>query len=81
MSGHQQSTASSNVPTSSVVQIAFDSDVEPDHCGYCNTNGSCTVGLYLFDSTDYKPKMRNKNFRNSIPDKLVILQFYLRFEN
>jgi hypothetical protein len=50
MSAHRYSAASSNVPNSSVVQIAFDSDEAPVHCGYCDTNGSCTVGLYLFDS-------------------------------
>jgi len=34
----------SNVP-SSIVQIAFDSNPTPHHCGYCNTNGSCTAGV------------------------------------
>lgn len=36
----------SNTSSSSVVQIAFDSNSTPHHCGYCNTNGSCTAGLY-----------------------------------
>lgn len=48
MSNHRQST--SNVSSSSVVQIAFDSNSTPRHCGYCNTDGSCTAGLYLSSS-------------------------------
>jgi hypothetical protein len=48
MSNHRLST--SNVPSSSAVQIAFDSNPTPHHCGYCNTNGSCTAGLCLSSS-------------------------------
>ncbi len=37
----------SNNSLSSVVQIAFDSNPTSHHCGYCNTDGSCSAGLYL----------------------------------
>ena len=48
MAYRQQSA--SNSSSSSAVHIAFDSNVEPHHCGYCNTNGSCTAGSYLSSS-------------------------------
>ncbi len=31
---------------SSIVQIAFGPNEDPVHCGYCNTDGSCSAGLY-----------------------------------
>lgn len=39
-------TASSTT-SSSHIQIAFDSEPSPSHCGYCNTDGSCTAGSCL----------------------------------
>jgi hypothetical protein len=52
--------AASNVPPSSTVQIAFDSNPTPHHCGYCNTNGSCTAGLCLSSSISLR-KIHSSN--------------------
>ncbi len=46
---YRDDASSSNIPPSSVVQIAFNPNEEPGHCGYCNTNGSCSVGSYAFN--------------------------------
>ncbi|CAF3705709.1 unnamed protein product [Adineta steineri] len=41
----------SNVSSSTTsVQIAFETDPTPHSCGYCNTDGSCTAGLYVSSS-------------------------------
>ncbi|CAF1223886.1 unnamed protein product [Rotaria sordida] len=46
MSTHRHDASSiSNVSSSSIVQIAFNSNPTPHHCGYCNTDGSCSAGL------------------------------------
>lgn len=37
------SASSQNLSTA--VQIAFDSNPTPHHCGYCDTNGSCSAGV------------------------------------
>jgi hypothetical protein len=58
MSNHRLSTT--NVPSSSAVQIAFDSNPTPHHCGYCNTNGSCTAGLCLSSSISLR-EIRSSN--------------------
>ena len=58
MSSHRQSA--SNVPSSSTVQLAFDSNSTAHHCGYCNTDGSCTAGLSLSSSITLR-KVRSSN--------------------
>jgi hypothetical protein len=58
MSNRRQ--GASNVSSSSVVQIAFDSNPTPHHCGYCNTNGSCTAGLCLSSSISLR-KIHSSN--------------------
>jgi hypothetical protein len=60
MSTHRQGASSSNASSSSVVELAFDSDPTPHHCGYCNTNGSCTAGLCLSSSISLR-KIRTSN--------------------
>ncbi|CAF1231171.1 unnamed protein product [Adineta ricciae] len=52
--------ASNRQSTATTVQIAFDSDPEPHHCGYCNTNGSCTAGLYNLSTITLR-KVRSSN--------------------
>lgn len=48
------------VNTSTSVQIAFASDPTPHHCGYCNTDGSCSAGVYLSTSISLR-KVRLSN--------------------
>jgi hypothetical protein len=57
MSNRRHSTP--NV-SSSIVQLAFDSNPTPQHCGYCNTNGSCTAGLCLSSSISLR-KIHSSN--------------------
>lgn len=52
--------ASNRQSTVTTVRIAFDSDPEPHHCGYCNTNGSCTAGLYNLSTINLR-KVRASN--------------------
>lgn len=46
MSSRRHQTTNS----SSSVQLAFQSNPTPHHCGYCNTDGNCTAGLCLMTS-------------------------------
>jgi hypothetical protein len=56
---HGASNTSSS-SSSSIVQIAFDSNPTPHHCGYCNTNGSCSAGLCLSSSISLR-KIHSSN--------------------
>jgi hypothetical protein len=47
-------------PTTSSVQLAFTPDSTPNHCGYCNTNGSYTAGLCLSSSISLR-KIHSSN--------------------
>ncbi|CAF2520543.1 unnamed protein product [Rotaria sp. Silwood2] len=61
MSTHRHDASSiSNVSSSSIVQIAFDLNPIPHHCGYCNTDGSCSAGLYLTSSVSLR-KIHSSN--------------------
>ena len=50
MMDHQQGEPLAfNGASASTVQIAFDANPIPHHCGYCNTDGSCSAGLSPYD--------------------------------
>lgn len=50
MSTRRLNAASISSSSTSCIQIAFETNPTPHHCGYCNTDGSCTAGLYLSSS-------------------------------
>ncbi|CAF4615337.1 unnamed protein product [Rotaria sp. Silwood1] len=58
--GHRASSISNVPSSSSVVQIAFEQNPTPHHCGYCKTDGSCSAGLYLSSSVSLR-KIHSSN--------------------
>lgn len=52
--------SASSQTISTAVQIAFDANPTPHHCGYCDTNGSCSAGLHLLTEISLR-KVRLSN--------------------